>query len=93
MAYLSMLQGTNRLYSDSSNIIKPPDFKKGYALYCFNLSPDISNDTNFNILETGALSVEIKLYTSNANIVTMIAFREFDAIILITVSKSVIYDV
>ncbi len=67
MAYISMLQGTNRLYTDSANGIEPPDFKKGYAIFCFNLSPDILNDTNFNVLETDTLSVEIKLGSINAN--------------------------
>jgi hypothetical protein len=93
LAYLSMLQGTNRLYSDSSNGIEPPDFKKGYAVYCFNLSPDMSNGSSLDVVESGTLSEEISLDQTNTFSVTMIALLEFDSVIQITSSKSVIYDV
>ena len=88
-----MLQGTNRLYSDNSNGIEPPDFKKGFAVYCFNLSPDISDGWNFDVVETGTLSAEISLDQANTFSVTMIALLEFDSIIQITFSKNVIYDI
>jgi hypothetical protein len=91
--YLSLLQGTGRLSGDSSLYIHPrTDFLNGYALYCFDITPDFSESGAFNLLREGKLSLSISLRTASPTSITIVAYLEYDTILEIDGDRRVIYD-
>ena len=79
--YMSLIQGTGNLYVDHSFGINPKQFKNGYTLYGFDLTPDLGPCNTFNLLQEGKLSLDIKLKTATTVSVTTVAFLEYDSII------------
>ena len=91
--YLSLLQGTGRLSGDSSLYIHPrEDFGNGYALYCFDITPDFSESGAFSLLREGKLGLSISLKTACAQSITIVAYLEYDTILEIDGDRRVIYD-
>lgn len=91
--YMSLLQGTGRLLGDSSLYIHPRvDFANGYALYCFDITPDFSESGAFNLLREGKLGLSISLKTASTTSITIVAYLEYDTILEIDGDRRVIYD-
>ena len=78
--YLSLLQGTGRLYQDQGFHITPEEYINGNALFAFDLSRDNSGCGQFDLLEEGRIGVEVKLQTATTKATTMIVYMETDHI-------------
>jgi len=51
-AYNSLYMGTGRLFYDEGLAIERTEYPFGYALYAFDLSPDLTDDEKFELLRT-----------------------------------------
>jgi hypothetical protein len=91
--YMSFLHGTGRLYSDTSIGIRPfTDYKNGYTLFCFDLSPDQnSNDGSVNLIREGKISCEMTLGVPTPYPITILAMMSYDDIIEIDKEGIVYY--
>ena len=59
--YLSLFQGTNRLFRDNAISLSLQDYtRSGNSLYVFDLSQD-GQDSNLSLLQEGIISLQIKL--------------------------------
>ena len=65
-AYNSLFAGTGRLFHDEGLGFDRIVYPNGYALYAFDLTPDLTDDQKFNLLRTGSLQFQ-KSSTSDSN--------------------------
>lgn len=79
-AYLSLLQGTGKLFTDEGFAIPYAQFKNGFCLYGFDLSNDLGSCGTFDLVTEGKLSLEIKLKTAHSSSITMIVYLEYDSV-------------
>jgi len=91
-SYLGLFSGTGKLNKDDGNNIERSDFAKGYALYAFDLSPDLAEDDHFNLSRQGGVRLVLKFSTALAATVTVVAYAEFENVIEIDRNRNVVYD-
>ncbi|XP_064625917.1 uncharacterized protein F54H12.2-like [Lineus longissimus] len=92
MGYFSMMFGTNLWSSNISNGISMESYKNGFTLYGFNLTPDDSSGLNWNLVESGNISLDIRLKRPSDHSITIMAYLESDAVMEIESSRNIIYD-
>ena len=78
--YLSLLQGTSKLYEDQGFSISPSQYKHGFALFGFDMTSDNSGCGTFDLATEGKISLDIKLRTASTDSITIVAYLEYDAI-------------
>ena len=79
--YFSLLQASGKMFQDQGFDIKPEQYKNGYALYGFNIKPDLSPCGSFNLLTEGKLSLEIKLKNESSVSITTVVFLQYQSMI------------
>ena len=89
---MSLFSGTGKENQDEGNDIASEDYPNGYALYAFDLSPDIAEEGHFNLAKQGTVHFELKFGISIPNTVTVVAFAEFENDIEIDRSRNIVYD-
>ena len=87
-AYDTLFQNVRNMGND----ITYDDYKSGYTLYAFDLSPDLCNSEHFNLLKDGALELEVQCETAPETAFYTIFYLEFDNVIEITKERGVIFD-
>ena len=69
------------------------EFPNGYAIYCFDLTPDLcSASPHFNAIQRGTLGVNITFSAPPAAAVSLICYGEFENLIQIDAERNVVYD-
>ena len=91
-AFMSLFAGTGKENRDEGNDITREDYPRGYALYDFDLSPDLAEEGHFNLAKQGTVRVELKFGAALPNTVTVVAYAEFENVIEIDRNGNVIYD-
>ena len=90
--YLSLFQGSGRLFKDHGIDLTPHDYiNSGNALYVFNLSQD-GEDGNMSLLQEGTLSLQLKLSAALAESVTIVVYLEKEGLIEIDQDRNVTYE-
>lgn len=93
LGYYSLFSGIDSSFN-SGNDITLNDFKNGYNLLAFDLSPDgCNNGDHFNIDKTGNLRINFRFKESLKHAITVILYMEFDNLLEITKLRNVIYDI
>ena len=94
MGYFSLLQSVGLWGHDSKNngITPTRDYKNGYTLFGFNLSPDESLGDNLNLIKEGHLSFDLRLRAGHAESITIICYLEFDTILEIDSDRNILYN-
>ena len=91
-ALMSLFSGTGKENRDEGNDIAREDYSNGYALYAFDLSPDLSEEGHFNLAKQRTVRVELKFGTALANTVTIVAYAEFENVIEIDRNRNIVND-
>ena len=78
---MSFFSGTGKEKRDEGNDIAREDYPNGYALYAFDISPDLAEEGHFNLAKQGTVRVELKFETALANTVTVVPYAEFENVI------------
>ena len=91
-SFLSLFAGTGKINRDDGNFINRSDYAAGYALYAFDLSPDLAEDGHFNLTREGSVRLTIKFSTALTASVTVISYAEFENVIEIDRNRNVIFD-
>jgi hypothetical protein len=90
--YASLFNATGKYMKDENLDISREDYAAGYALYGFDLSPDLGDSGHFNLQREGAVRVDIKFGTALANTVNVICYAEFDSVIEVDRHRNVIFN-
>ena len=76
-AYNSLYTGTGRLFYNEGMAIKRTEHPFGYALYAFDLSPDLTDDEKFELLCTGSVRLQLKFSQRLDDPITIIIYAEY----------------
>ncbi|XP_022106001.1 uncharacterized protein F54H12.2-like [Acanthaster planci] len=60
MSYQTLFSGINTLFRDKGNQTNREDYESGYSLFAFNLSPDLSSGSHFNLVKRSNMRLELK---------------------------------
>ena len=92
-AYNTLFSGTGKIYSNAGLDITREDYPGGYALYAFDLTPDMCNSTDyFNTVQRGSLSLALTLKTTEHPL-AMVCYGDFENVIRIDSERNAIYDI
>ena len=92
-AYTTLFSGTGKMYYDVGNDISREEFPNGYAIYAFDLTPDMcSSADHFNTIQRGNLAVDILFSNAPAAAASLVCYGEFENTIHIDSERDVIYD-
>ena len=91
-AYNTLFSGTGKIYSNAGLDITREDYPGGYALYAFDLTPDMCNSTDyFNTVQRGSLSLALTLAKQD-HAIGMVCYGDFENVIRIDSERNAIYD-
>jgi len=91
-AYMSLFSGTGKQQRDEGNDITREDFPGGYALYAFDLTPDLAEEGHFNLSKEGSVRLDLKFAAALPNTINVIAYAEFENVIEIDRNRNIIFD-
>ncbi|XP_063960304.1 uncharacterized protein F54H12.2-like [Lytechinus pictus] len=91
-SYQTLFSGTDKMFKDSGNNISREDYDRGYALYAFDLSPDLSSGQHFNLKKQGNLRLEMHFRKSIPSGVNIVVYAEFDNILEIDRARNILFD-
>ena len=91
-AYYTLFNGLDRAGLDSGNEISPNDFKGGYCIFAFDLTPDMCTGDHFNLVKSGNLRIGVNFGGDLAANVNCIVYMEHENIIEINKSRNIICD-
>ena len=93
-AYNTLFSGTGKIYANTGLDITREEYAGGYALYAFDLTPDMCNTTDyFSAVQRGSLSVAITFGTAPKDPLAMVCYGDFENVIRIDSERNVIYDI
>ena len=90
--YMSLFSGMGKMYKDEGTDIQREDFKNGYAIYAFDLTPDLSDGDHFNLIKDGSVRVDMTFRNELPNTINVIAYAEFENVLQIDSSRNVMLD-
>jgi hypothetical protein len=91
-SFMSLFNATGKENRDEGNDIDRPDFADEYALYAFDLSPDLSENDHFNLARQGTVRVDLKFALALPHTVTVVTYAKFENIIQIDRNRNVVFD-
>jgi hypothetical protein len=91
-AYLTQFIGTGKQQKDEGTDLSRTDFANGYAIYTFDLTPDLTDDSHFNLAREGNVRIELKFANPLANTVNVILYAEHEQVIEFDRNKEVLFD-
>ena len=81
------------MFYDTGNEISRADYASGYAIYAFDLTPDMCGSSDhFNVSQRGNLAVDIMFSTAPTAVLSLVCYGEFENTIHIDAERNVIYD-
>ena len=93
-AYNTLFSGTGKIYSNAGLDIDRDDYPGGYALYAFDLTPDMCNNTDyFNTVQRGSLSLALTFRKATGHPLAMVCYGDFENVIRIDSERNAIYDI
>ena len=94
LAYHTLFSGTGIHFGDSGNDTSRAEYKKGYTLLAFDLTPDLSanESTHWNLMRNGNLRMELGFAEALTESVNVIVYAELDNVIEIDRHRNVSVD-
>lgn len=92
MAYQSLFSGTGSLFEDIGNDISRDDFNDGYAIFCSDLTPDLSNGGHYNLIKKGNLRLELQFAKALPQSINVVILSEFENLIEVDNQRNVLFD-
>ena len=92
-AYLSLMDSIQLVGEDRGNSITYSDYKNGYCLFGFDLTPDCRDGAHWDLVNDGSTSVKIEFDKDTpASGIKVIVLAEFDNLISIDKNRNVFAD-
>ena len=88
--YWELFSATGKKYRDEGMLIERNDYKKGYTLFAFNISPSTCNIGQYRDPEqTGNINISMKFKEAIPKPLTLCAYLQFESTISISPTKGV----
>ena len=93
-AYNTLFSGTGKIYSNAGLDITREEYPGGYALYAFDLTPDMCKSADyFNTVQRGSLTLALTFGASHDHAIGMVCYGDFENVIGIDAERNAIYDI
>ena len=93
-SYNTLFSGTGKIYSNVGLDITRDDYPGGFALYAFDLTPDMCKSSDyFNTVQRGSLSLALTFESSHKDPIAMVCYGDFENVIRIDAERNTIYDI
>ena len=93
-AYNTLFSGTGKIYSNAGLDITREDYPGGYALYTFDLTPDMCKGADyFNTVQRGSLTLALTFGKATEDPIAMVCYGDFENVIRIDSERNAIYDI
>lgn len=90
--YMSLFHGTGNLFHDKGLQITREDYPDGYALFAFDLTPDLSTGPHVSPIKQGNLRIGLQFAQPLPTTVNAILYAEFDSLIEIDHNRNVTFN-
>ena len=90
--YKSLFVSTGKINRDEGINIKRSEYKYGYTLFGFDISPSTCNGGHQEPIKRGTLRLELEFQQALANTITVLLYSDFDNTISIDKFRNVIKD-
>lgn len=93
-AYHTMYSGSRINFLNQGNSVSRDSFKKGYCLFVFDLTPDLSANSNshFNLVRHGNVRIDLRFKSALEHNINCLVYAEFNAILEIDSARQCIVD-
>ena len=91
-SYMSLFNGVGKDNGDEGKDIDREEFANGYALYAFDLSPDLTDSESFSLARQGTVRVDLTFGEELTNTISVVAYAEFENIIEIDRNRNLAFD-
>ena len=93
-AYQNLFIGTGIHFKNQGNSITKSAFSKGYALFAYDLTPDLSANENshWNSVRHGGVRIDVEFANPLEETVNCIMYAEYDNILEIDSARQCIVD-
>lgn len=93
-AYQTLFSGSGIHFLNQGNSISRQSYPNGYCLYVFDLTSDLSanSDSHFNLIRHGSVRVELRFDETLTETLNCIIYAEFDSVLEIDQSRHVSID-
>jgi hypothetical protein len=93
-SYQTLFSGTGIHFGQSTHTITYDEYKGGYCLFAFDLTPDLSAhlSTHWNLIRHGSLRAELGFAEALPEVINMILYAEYDNVIEIDKARNVTTD-
>ena len=93
-AYNTLFSGTGKIYSNAGLDISREEYPGGYALYAFDLTPDMCKSADyFNTVQRGSLTLALTFGEATKHPIAMVCYGDFENVIRIDSERNAIYDI
>ena len=93
-AYNTLFSGTGKIYSNAGLDITREDYPGGYALYAFDLTPDMCKSADyFNTVPRGSLTLALTFGESKDHTIGIVCYGDFENVIRIDAERNAIYEI
>ena len=93
-AYNTLFSGTGKIYSNAGLDIDRDEYPGGFALYAFDLTPDMRKSSDyFNTVQRGSLSLALTFREAAKHPLAMVCYGDFENVIRIDAERNAIYDI
>ena len=90
--YFTLFEGIDKPVFMTGNDISRQDYPNGYSLFCFDLSPDLCSGDHLNLKRSSQLILNLNFKSARQIAVTLIVFMEFENMIEIDSSRTILCD-
>ena len=93
-AYNTLFSGTGKIYSNAGLDIDRDEYPGGFALYAFDLTPDMCKSSDyFKTVQRGSLSLALTFREAAKHPLAMVCYGDFENVIRIDAERNTIYDI
>jgi hypothetical protein len=93
-AYNSLFSACGKQGRDVGNDITCEDYARGYSLYCFDLTSDLSSGHggHFQLVREGSVRLDLKFSAALADTINVVVYAEMENVLEIDRNRNVIAD-
>ena len=91
-SYMSLFTGTGMVFKDDGNDVSRDEYKAGFTLFAYDLTPDMEESGHVQLIKQGLVSLGLKFREAIVGAVNVIVYAEFENLIEVDKHRQIICD-